>query len=121
MKRIFLALMLLAYALPAFAASVTLSWENATTDVGNNPIVVDSVNVYQASVSGGPYELIGNVPVDDGAGTYTVPGLSTGTYYFVVTSVYKGAVSADSNEASKTILIQPNAPAGLTIITVTIP
>lgn len=122
MKKLFLTLLLFIFlAIPAQAASVVLQWDNASTDEGGNPIAVESVNVYQSSISGGSYTLVGNVLVTDATGTYTVSGLSTGTYYFVVTSVYQGVVSVDSNEVSETILILPNAPSGLTIITVTIP
>ncbi len=86
-------------------SQVTLQW-NASKGA-------TSYNVYDATVSGGPYTRTGTTT----ATNYTVKGLTNGTkYYFVVTAVNNAGESGYSNEANKTpepATTKPNPPANL--------
>lgn len=74
---------------------VKLSW---TASTSTNVV---SYRVYVATVSGGPYALIGMAP---GTGYSDLNAISGNTYYFVVTAVdSNGLESAYSNEATATI------------------
>ncbi len=79
----------------AAAYSVLLNWSAGTSQVVG-------YNVYRSSVSGGPYTKL-NATVDPYA-SYTDSGLTTGTDYYVVTSVeVNGIESAYSNQTDAVI------------------
>jgi hypothetical protein len=78
------------------AADVSLAWD-ASTSTG---VIGYKVYVGAASRSYGSPITIGNQT------TYTVTGLSAGTYYFAVTAITSSAESGFSNEV--TILITPS-------------
>ena len=72
-------------------AQVSLSWSASTN--------ATSYNVYDSTISGGPYTKVGTTTNIN----YTVTGLTNGvTYYFVVTSVNGSLESVYSNETSAT-------------------
>ncbi|MDR9853357.1 fibronectin type III domain-containing protein [Paenibacillus sp. VCA1] len=74
--------------------SVVLNWNNS----GN---VAMSFNVKRATVSGGPYSVIGSVTGD--TYSYIDNNVVNGTtYFYVVTAVSAAGESANSNEASAT-------------------
>jgi hypothetical protein len=74
--------------------TVALNWSNS----GN---VTTSFNVKRATVSGGPYIVIGSVTGD--TYSYIDNNVVNGTtYYYVVTAVSAAGESANSNEASAT-------------------
>jgi cellulose 1,4-beta-cellobiosidase len=93
---------------PATPHSITLTWTASPS-----PNV--TYNVYRATVTGGPYTLLGN------SGTnLTFPdttGIAGTKYFYVVTAVDTlGNESVNSNEASATFLGNPVAPAGVTAV-----
>jgi fibronectin type 3 domain-containing protein len=82
---------------------VTLRW---TASAG-----ATSYRVKRATVSGGPYTLVGS-PMTL---AFTNTGLANGrTYYYVVTAVNSGGESGSSTEVSATPQAPPAAPTGLT-------
>lgn len=93
---------------------VCFSW-NWTQGTGS---AATQFNVKRATVSGGPYTQIGNVPV--GQLTYIDQGNSTGNslpegaqFFYVVTAANGAGESAPSNEAGATIPKSvPVAPTG---------
>ncbi len=77
------------------AHSVTLSWTPSTSQVSG-------YYIYRSSVSGGPYVKLNTAP--NPASSYTDAGLTSGTYFYVVTSVdQSGMESGYSNEVTVTI------------------
>ncbi|MFT3784186.1 MAG: cellulase family glycosylhydrolase [Nibricoccus sp.] len=77
-------------------AQTVLSWMAAAT--------ATSYNVKRATVSGGPYTIVGSPTTTH----YTDSGLiNTTTYYYVVSAVNSGGEGPDSNETS----VKPLAPA----------
>ena len=84
-------------------AQVALSWSAS--------ISATSYNVYESTISGGPYTKVGNTSNIN----YTVTGLTNFTlYYFVVTAVNSAGESGYSNEASATPQSISYPPANLT-------
>lgn len=78
------------------AHSVTLSWTPSTSQV------INGYYVYRSSISGGPYAKL-NAALDP-ASSYTDASLTSGTYFYVVTSVDpNGVESGYSNEVAVTI------------------
>jgi hypothetical protein len=74
------------------AHSVTLSWTPSTSQVGG-------YYIYRSPVSGGPYAKLNTTP--DPASSYTDAGLTSGTYFYVVTSIdQNGMESGYSNEVA---------------------
>jgi len=72
--------------------SVTLSWTPSTSQV-------NGYYVYRGTVSGGPYNKL-NTTLDP-ASSYTDAGLTSGSYFYVVTSVdQNGVESGYSNEVA---------------------
>jgi len=70
--------------------SVDLSWTPAASAVG--------YSVYRSQLSGGPFAKLNTAA--DTKDTYTDSGLSSGTYYYVVTSIGNNSIeSVYSNEA----------------------
>jgi hypothetical protein len=70
--------------------TVTLSWKPSSSKVVG-------YFVYRGTVSGGPYTKLN--PTADTQASFTDPGLTSGTYYYVVTSVDSNNVeSGYSNE-----------------------
>jgi hypothetical protein len=70
--------------------TVTLSWKPSSSNVVG-------YFVYRGTVSGGPYTKLN--PTADTQASFTDPGLTSGTYYYVVTSVDSNNVeSGYSNE-----------------------
>lgn len=66
-----------------------------------------SYNVYQATLTGGPYTLVTNVVVLN----HTVTGLTNGTtYFFIVRAANGGGESGDSGEVSGAPATVPAAP-----------
>lgn len=59
-------------------------------------------NIYKSTASLGPYTLAGTV-ADPATLTYTVTGLTSGTWYFVVRSYNASGEGTDSAEMSKVI------------------
>ncbi len=79
----------------AGAHSVTLSWMPSTSQV-------NGYYIYRSSISGGPYAKL-NAALDP-ASSYTDASLTSGTYFYVVTSVDpNGVESGYSNEVAVTI------------------
>jgi hypothetical protein len=77
------------------AHSVTLSWTPSTSQV-------NGYYIYRSSISGGPYAKL-NAALDP-APSYTDASLTSGTYFYVVTSVDpNGVESGYSNEVAVTI------------------
>jgi hypothetical protein len=77
------------------AHSVTLLWTPSTSQV-------NGYYVYRSSISGGPYAKL-NAALDP-ASSYTDASLTSGTYFYVVTSVDpNGVESGYSNEVAVTI------------------
>ena len=77
------------------AHSVTLSWTPSTSQV-------NGYYIYRSSISGGPYAKL-NAALDP-ASSYTDASLTSGTYFYVVTSVDpNGVESGYSNEVAVTI------------------
>jgi centrosomal CEP192-like protein len=75
--------------------SVTLSWTPSASQVGG-------YYIYRSSISGGPYAKL-NTTLDP-ASSYTDAGLTSGSYFYVVTSVDpNGVESGYSNEVAVTI------------------
>lgn len=70
--------------------SVALSWGSAAG--------AGSYNVKRSGSSGGPYALIASIA----STSYTDEGLTSGTYYYVVTSMSASGESANSIEVSGT-------------------
>ncbi len=70
--------------------TVTVNW---TGSVSAN---IASYNIYKSCTSGGPYSLIGNLPVYSTASTYSFqdPNPSTSCFYFVVTAVNTGGIES---------------------------
>lgn len=93
---------------------ITLAWDRVTTDTQGNPEQVAAYRIYQASVSGGPYALVINLPVNQ-LPNPTMPEhylgvLGAGSYFWVVTAVdVDGLESGYSNEATIVIGV-PNYP-----------
>ncbi|MCL5276471.1 MAG: fibronectin type III domain-containing protein, partial [Deltaproteobacteria bacterium] len=82
------------------SSQATLNW-SASGSAG-------SYNVYESTVSGGPYTMLGSTS----STSYGVTNLSKGTaYYFVVTAVNASAESWYSNEVK--VIIYLSSPTGL--------
>lgn len=102
---------ILLFSLPAFAAhSVTLTW------TASSSANVSGYRVYRATISGGPYQLLGGV-----AGTSFVNGSNPdGTpleesraYFYAVSSVSGQVEGAKSPEVEATIPTTPAPPTNL--------
>ena len=113
MKRIiFLAVLLMTTS--AMADDVTFQWDaNTEPDLAG-------YHLYQGTVSGGPYTRITN-PGDIGptVTTYTLPGVTDGTWYYVLTAYDSETPSLESdysNEVSITISNPPAPPSGFQAI-----
>lgn len=105
------------------AGQAILSWTAPTTNEDGTPLTdLAGYNVYAGKVSRGQQEvvLLTIYPVKEEvngiATTYTVKGLSDGTWYFSVTAYNsKGTESAYSNEVNKVIINAPSKPTGCTV------
>ncbi len=86
--------------------TVTLTWTAVPT--------ATSYNVWRGTVSGGPYQIAGNVPgttFSDGPGN-----LATNlAYYYRVTALSTDGESAFSAEATAAAPSLPTAPTGVTV------
>lgn len=106
-------ILVLLFSLPAFAAhSVTLTWTASTS------ASVDHYKVFRATVSGGPYQLLGNIPATqltftNGSNPDGTPLAEGAVYFYVVQSVASGVSSVNSNEAGATIPTTPQPPTNL--------
>lgn len=79
-------------------SSVVLTW-TATVDT-----YASGYDLRRATVSGGPYSVVASIsPRTTVTATDTPAG--TGTYYYVLRSVFQNWTSADSNEASATVTL----------------
>jgi hypothetical protein len=113
---------LVSAATPAASLAIA-SWTAPTTYTDNTTLPANQLAQYTLSygnVSGGPYPNTINVLPVNGVipTTITITGLTVGTWYFIVTATStNGMTSANSNEASKTIISSaaPNPPTILTI------
>ena len=88
---------------PAFAAKyagVRLHWTIPTTDTTGAPLT--DLAGFEVFWGSNPSALTNSVRIPSAtASTYTVAGLTTGTWYFVVTSfTAQGTMSAPSNVVS---------------------
>ncbi len=81
-------------------SSATLTW-TATTDT-----YATGYELQRATVSGGPYGLVTTITPRTTLTTNDAPG-SSGTYYYVLRSVFQNWRSVDSNQASATISLAP--------------
>ncbi len=94
--------------------AATVTW-TAPANNGGSPITNNLINVYSAATAAGPFTLWENVATGSAATTYTVTGLTNGTFYeFAVAGVNvsgTGPYSANSNAVSPAAT--PNAPTGL--------
>ena len=98
-------------ALPAFSiqvnaqvvnGSATLSWVAPTTNTDGTPLT--DLSGYTINYGTSPSALSQAVQVSSSTASYTVQGLSAGTWYFTVTAnTSLGTQSAPSNVASDTI------------------
>lgn len=108
---------LLFFATFVFAAEATLTWTAPTQNTDGTPLTdLAGFKIYGGTIQGGPY---GDISIDIGnpnTTSFVVPGLTVGTYWFVVTA-YNSAdpvqESDPSNEASKTILPSVPMPPGM--------
>ncbi len=103
--RIFLLAFLYTFLLAAQPhPSVTLTW---LAGVGGDPAT--GFHVQRSATTGGPYTIVGTVPV--GTLTYLDTAVAVGaTYYYVVTAYNAGGDSIKSNEVSCTLPFQAPAP-----------
>jgi cellulose 1,4-beta-cellobiosidase len=99
--------------LPAVPTGLTATAGNGEVGLSwNASSGASSYNILRATVSEGPYTLIANRV----ATLHIDLGLSPGTYYYVVSAVNTAGQSADSLEASATVVCQaPPPPAGLAL------
>ena len=104
-------ILVLLFSLPAFAAhSVTLTWTG-------NP-VSDHYKIYRATVSGGPYQLLGVVngtasSFVNGSNPDGTPLVEGQTYFYSVSSVSTTIEGDKSPEVSATIPSKPAPPTNL--------
>jgi hypothetical protein len=107
----------------AATPAAVATWVAPTAYTDTTVLPASQISYYTVSygnTTGGPYtNSVQVLPVNGVAPTtVTVTGLTVGTWYFVVTATAtNGVTSANSNEASKTIVTvaAPNAPTILTI------
>ncbi len=84
--------------------SVTLAW---LAGVGGDPAT--GFHVQRSATTGGPYTIVGTVPV--GTLTYLDTAVAVGaTYFYVVTAYNSAGDSSKSNEVSCTLPFQAPAP-----------
>ena len=112
---LFFVLLVFASLARAQSHSAILSWTPAQQPAG---ITIATWNIFRGTVSGGPYNQIGNVPA--ASNTYTDSTVSSGqTYFYVVQAVdTSGDVSAYSNEAQAVI---PTSAPPLAVSTTSLP
>lgn len=83
--------------------SATLTWVAPSYNPDGSAISgLLGYTVYKSSASLGPYTLVATI-ADPTTLTYTVTGLSSGTWYFVVRSYNASGEGTDSAEMSKDI------------------
>ena len=107
----------------AATPAAVATWVAPTAYTDSTALPASQIAQYTVSygtTAGGPYTNSVNVLPVNGVvpTTVTITGLTVGTWYFVVTATAtNGVTSANSNEASKTIVTvaAPNAPTILTI------
>lgn len=110
MKRIALSLLLLLTSTFSLAQhTVTLSWIDTTPNI-------TGYNVYRATVSGGPYTQIGNVPTIGYVDSSSAVQSEGSSFFYVVTAVDNAnSESGYSNQAAAVIPhTPPPAPTGVT-------
>jgi hypothetical protein len=73
--------------------------------------------VQRATVSGGPYTVVGTVTPRTTVATTDAPGVN-GTYFYVLRSAFQNWRSVDSNQASATITLG-STPTGFKVCTTT--
>lgn len=109
---------------PGTGATVTLSWAPPTTNTDGSALTdLASYNILMGT-SATALSQLANLPSP--ASSYSVQGLSPGTYWFAVQSVNAGgSVSVNSNEPSTTVTPPtktPSAPGAVSVtVTVTVP
>lgn len=91
--------------------SASLTW-TATTDT-----YATGYELSRATVSGGPYSLVSTVTPRTTVATTDSPA-SSGTYYYVLQSVFQNWRSVNSNQASATISLG-STPTGFKVCTTT--
>jgi hypothetical protein len=91
MKRLFLCLFLMCFALPLMAADVKLQWD----DPNAASAAVTKYTMYQATVAAGPFTKVADITAP--TKVYTIIGLTPGTYYFRVTATNSWGESGASN------------------------
>ena len=94
---------------PAAPAGLSASGDNAQVNLTWNSSAGATIyNVKRATVSGGPYTLVGSPGVQQTSTNFTDLGLAGATaYYYVVSAANGGGESADSTEISITTLPSP--------------
>jgi len=112
-KKLALALALSVLALPAFAATVTLTWTNPTTHTDGSPItgvLTTSIFDVVTPVTG---PALASVLVGTGVSPFTTPVLASGGHSFTVINCEAGGgCSAPSNAVVE--MVTPAVPNAVT-------
>lgn len=88
---------------PAGLGAAVLTWAAPQFNPDGSAITgLLGYRVYKSSSSLGPYSLVSTI-ADPATLTYTVSGLTSGTWYFVVRSYNANGEGTDSAEMSKVI------------------
>lgn len=105
MKKLFIILITVLFAISAFAETKTFEWEPVTTDIEGNTITVTGYKLYLSNTSG-TYPNPAAVTVATPSASVNV--IPPGTYYAVVRAYNNVGESANSNEVS--FIIAPKPP-----------
>ena len=89
---------------PASSTTATVSWTPPTQNTDGSTLALSSIDSYTIYYGLASNQLNQTVPNIAGSSTsYTVTGLSSGTYFFAMTTTVGGVESDKSNPASKVI------------------
>lgn len=101
MKRLFLALLLLAT--PALSDTINLAWDKPTEDTEGNPLQeLTGYKIYISNASG-VYTSAPLATITPPTENYSFTQALTGTYYFVATAYNSTGESEHSNEVSTVV------------------
>jgi len=94
---------------PHPSANMTWAWSQGTGDMATG------FHIQRSATAGGPYTVVGTVPV--GTLTYLDTSVTAGqSYFYVVTAYNSGGDSSRSNEVACTIPFQaPRTPTTLSV------
>lgn len=110
MKKLFLALLLLASS--AYADPISVAWDAVTLDTAGNPVTITGYKLYESSVAGTYTTAIGTIAQP--ATNYSFTENRPGKWYLVVTAYNDAGESGKSNEINFTVSLKaPAAPKNL--------